>query len=430
MNRSCIVSIVAGVLLAQTSFVQSADWPQYRGPNQDGISTEKVNLNWPASGPKVVWKVPTQNGFSSFAVSGGKVFTQVNRDLNGASREIVVAMDAATGKELWFVDLAVAKYVGGGESGTSDNKGGDGPRSTPTVNAGKVYVLTQFLVLLCLDAETGKTLWTKDLIKEHAGRNIDWKSAASPVVDGDLVFVGGGGPGESLLAFNKNTGEVVWKAHDELITHATPVVATIHGVRQVIFFLQKGLVSVAAQDGKELWRFPFKFSTSTAISPVVAGDIVYCSAGYGVGSGACKITKSGDTFTATELWKIRGDQPVANHWSTPVVKDGYLYGMFSFKKFGTGPLKCVELATGQVKWEKPGFGPGNVLLVGDKILALADDGQLVVVEAAPGAYKELARAKVLAGKCWSTPALSNGRIYVRSTKEGACLDVSGGLAAR
>ncbi len=402
----------------------AGDWPQYRGPNRDGICTEKVNLNWGPSGPPVVWKVPTQNGFSSFAVAGGKVFTQVNRDLSGARREIVVALDAKTGQELWFADVAPGKYDSGGDSGTPDNKGGDGPRSTPTVREGKAYVLSQFLVLSCLDAQTGKTLWSKDLIKDFAGRNIGWKSAASPVVDGQMVFVAGGGPGQSLLAFDKDTGAVVWKAHDEKMTHSTPIVATIHGVRQVVFFLQSGLLSVAAKDGRALWRFAFPYRVSTAISPVVSGDIVYCSAGYGVGGGACRILQNGDQFKAEPLWQIPGDKLVANHWSTPVCQDGYLYGRFSFKQFGSGPLKCVELATGKVKWEQPGFGAGNVILVNNQILALADDGQVVVVEAAPSGYKELARTKAVTGKCWSTPALSDGHLYVRSTKEGACLDLS------
>ena len=121
---------------------------------------------------------------------------------------------------------------------------------------------------------------------------------------------------------------------------------------------------------------------------------------------------------------IPGNKEVANHWSTPVCKDGYLYGMFCFKKFKTGPLKCVELATGEVKWEQPGFGQGNVILVGDKLLALTDEGELVVVEATPDAYKDICRTQAVKGKCWSTPALSDGRIYVRSCEEGVCLDVS------
>lgn len=419
---------IAGALVGVINFAHAADWPQYRGPKQDGISTEKPNLNWPAEGPKQLWKVPTKNGFSSFAVCDGKAFTQVNRDItdgtNTVPKEILIALDAKTGKELWFADVGAGTYDGGGDDGAEGNRGGNGPRSTPTVNDGKVYVFGQFLVIYCFDEATGKKLWSRDLMKEHAGRQIGWKNAMSPVIDGDLVFVSGGGTNQSLLALNKKTGEVVWKAFDEIMTHATPVVATIQDERQVIFFMKSGLLSVAAKDGKELWRFPFKFSASTAASPVVCGDIVYCSAGYGVGGGACRITKSDTGLTATQLYKIPGDSQIANHWSTPVYKDGYLYGMFSFKKYAVGPMKCVDVATGKVQWEQPGFGAGNVILAQDKIIALSDDGQVVAVEAKPDAYKEISRAKALSGKCWSTPALSDGRLYVRSTTEGACLDLS------
>ena len=426
MSHVRIVAVVFGLLLVlQSALLHAMDWPQYRGPDQTSTSAEKVNLDWTAEGPKIVWKIPTNTGFSSFALSGGKAFTQVTRSIDGNLREICVAIDAATGKELWFVDVGIGTFPAGGDSGAKDNRGGDGPRSTPTIHDGMVYVLTQDIVLYCLDAGTGKQIWTLDVMKQHEGRNISWKSAASPVIDGDLVFLGGGGPGQSLLAVHKKTGKVVWKAHDELITHSTPMVTTIHGQRQVIFFVQKGLLSVAAEDGRALWRFPFKFSVSTAITPVVSGDVVYCSAGYNVGGGACKVTRNSNQFTATELWKIPGDKQVPSHWSTPVCKDGYLYGMFSCKKYGIGPLKCVELATGKIQWEQPGFGAGNVILVNGKVLALSDIGQLVVVDTVPAAYKELARAKVLTGKCWSTPAISDGRIYVRSTKEGVCLDVAG-----
>jgi len=415
------VSLFICVFSVSAVWLSATDWPEYRGPNGDGICTETPNLNWPASGPKVLWKAPIKNGFSSFTIAEGKAFTQMNRDLEGANREVCVALNASTGKEIWAVPVGVGIYDGGGDSGTPDNKGGDGPRSTPTVSGGKVYVFNQVLVLFCLDAESGKELWTKDLIKEHAGRNISWKNAASPMIDGNLLFVAGGGPGESLLALNKDTGAVVWKGQDEIMTHATPVVATILGVRQVIFFLKSGLVSVAEKDGARLWSFPFRFSTSTAASPVVAGDIVYCSAAYGIGGGACRISKGPDGFIATELYK--GEKEIPNHWSTPVVKDGYLYGIFSHKQYGSTPLKCVELATGKVKWTQPGFGQGNVILAGDRVVALTDDGQLVVVKATSQAYEEVARAKVLTGKCWTTPALSDGHLYVRSTKEGACLDL-------
>ena len=419
--------------LAAATLAHAADWPQYRGPNLDGSTTEAIATKWPAGGPKALWKTPTPDGFSSFTVSGGQAFTLVMREVEGGAQEVCVALDANTGKEQWMAPLGPLKLGDGGQAGTKDNGGGDGPRSTPTVSDGKVYVLSAKLVLSCFDAKTGKVAWQKDLMKDFAGRNISWQNAASPLIEGNLVYVAGGGAGQSIIAFNKQTGAVAWKAHDETITHSTPVAATIHGVRQVIFFCKSGLVSVDAKDGKLLWKRPFKFAVSTAMTPIVAGDLVFCSAGYGVGGGAARISKDGAGFKAEEIWFVpghAGPDAVANHWSTPVYKDGHLYGMFQFKEYGSGPMKCVELATGKVKWTHAGFGPGNAILVGNNVLALSDAGELVVVEATPAGYKEVSRAKAVAGKCWSTPVVSNGRIYVRSTKEGACLDVSAKAAQR
>ncbi|MBA4148792.1 MAG: PQQ-binding-like beta-propeller repeat protein [Verrucomicrobia bacterium] len=405
----------------------AADWPQYRGPAHDGSTPEKISTRWPAAGPEQLWKIETPAGFSSFSVSDRKAFTQVARNIEGVPREVCIAVDAKTGKELWAYPVGFVKYGhDGGNAGSSDNKGGDGPRSTPTVDGDRVYVMSSDLTLFCLNVADGKKIWSRDLMKEHAGRNISWKNAASPLLDGDLIFVAGGGEGEALLGIRTKDGSVAWKGEDDMMTHATPVAATILEQRQIIFFTQAGLVSVMPESGKVLWRYKFPFRTSTAASPVVCGDIVFCSAGYGVGAGAVKINKSGSTFSATELW--RKQNQLINHWSTPVHKDGYLYGMFSFKQYDRGPLKCIEVATGKEMWEQPGFGPGNVVLVDGNILALGDRGQLVLTEGTPEKYNELARAKVVEGKCWSTPVVSGGRAYVRSTTEGVCLDVSVKLA--
>jgi outer membrane protein assembly factor BamB len=409
--------------LSNSAALGAADWPQYRGLHHDGKSAEQI-LPWTGSEPDVLWKTQTPNGFSSFTVSQGRAFTLVGRTLEGVDREVCLALDADTGEELWSQPIGIARYDGGGDSGARDNRGGDGPRTTPSVDGDSVYVLSGQLYLACLDAATGKERWSVDLLRQHEGRNVRWQNAASPLIDGDLVFVAGGGPGQALLAFHKDDGRLAWKAEDDLITHATPVATTLHDVRQVIFFTQQGLVSVQADNGSVLWRYPFPFNVATAASPVVAGDIVYCSAGYEVGAAAVRVARSGDAFTATEIWRIPRNRPLANHWSTPVYHNGHLYGMFSFREYGDGPLKCVELATGKVMWERPGFGPGNVILAGDSLVALADDGHLAILHPTPAAYTELARAKILDGKCWSTPIVSDGRIYARSTTEAVCIDVS------
>jgi outer membrane protein assembly factor BamB len=235
--------------------------------------------------------------------------------------------------------------------------------------------------------------------------------------------VAGGGPGEALLAFNKNDGHVVWKGQDDKFTQSTPVAATILGVRQVIFFTQSGLVSVAPTTGDVLWRFPFRYATSTAISPVVCGDIVYCSAAYGVGTSACKITKTDGGFEAAQIWSQPANV-LANHWSTPVFSEGYVYGISGQANFGKAPLVCVNATNGVVVWQHAGFGPGGCTLVNGNVLVLSDAGDLVLVKATPEAYQEVARSHVLAGKCWNSASVSDGHIYARSTREGVSLDVS------
>lgn len=417
--------------LALTATAQAADWTQYLGPTRNGVSTETIATKFPSSGAHKLWQHPTPGGFSSFAIGEGVAATMTLREIGGAQQEICLALDPKTGKELWAASFGVANYVeksnGQANSGAANNRGGDGPRSTPAITNGHVFATSANLAIACYDAKSGKQIWKHDLVKEFAGQNIHWNNAASPVIDDGLVFMAGGGEGQSLLAFDQTTGKVAWKVGTETITHATPTVGTIAGTRQVIFFLKSGLVSVDEKTGKILWKQPFRFNVSTAASPLVIGDLVYCSAGYQVGSAAYRITKDGDKFTSTELWK----QPASvinNHWSTPTVKDGHLYGLFGFKEFETCPLKCVDLATGNVKWSKEGFGPGGTILAGDTLIVLGDAGQISFVKADPQAFKEVAKFQAVTGKCWNAPALSDGRLYVRSTKEAACFDVSAKMA--
>ncbi|MEZ5324295.1 MAG: PQQ-dependent sugar dehydrogenase [Verrucomicrobiales bacterium] len=397
-------------------------WPQYNGANSDRTTSGTINSStWGADGPKQLWKVETETGFSSFVVSGDQVFTTVRREFDGNESETILALNAETGKELWAHPMGLTRYDGGGDSGASDNKGGDGPRSTPAFDDGMVYAIDGALNIECINATDGKKMWGHSIAKEFGGKNIKWMNAASPLVEGDAVYAIGGGKGQAILCFDKKTGDVRWKKYDYTMTHATPIAATILEKRQVIFFAKEGLVSVDPQNGEELWFFEYPFRTSTAAAPVVWNDIVYCSAGYGVGAGACKIVKDGSGFKAEELWRKEGD--LQNHWSTPVCKDGFLYGMFSFKEYGKGPVKCVDIRNGEVKWSQDGYGPGNVILVGENVVALSDAGELAVIEATPASYKEINRADVLDGKCWSTPVFANGRVYARSTKEGVGIDL-------
>ena len=406
-----IVPLFAVALLSTQ--VVADQWPQYRGKAGDGKSSETFTVG---SQPKTAWKVPTPLGFSSFSIADGRAFTLVAKD----SLEHCVALDVRTGDELWSVALGSSEYEhGGGNAGARDNRGGDGPRSTPSTDGTFVYVYDSHMLLSCLNAKSGDLVWKQDIIKDFDGRSIKWLNATSPVLDGDVLYVGGGGANQSFIAFNKTNGDVIWKSGDETITHATPLVTEVNGTKQIVFFVQSGLVGVEASSGKELWRTVFPFSVSTAASPIASNDLVYCSAGYGVGAGLFKVKPSGEP---DEIWFKANE--LMNHWSTPVVHDGHLYGIYEFKKYGEAPLQCVELATGEIKWSQRGFGPGNCILVDGKLVVLSDAGEVVLANANPDAYEELGRLKAVAGKCWSTPAYSDGKIFVRSTVEAACIDWS------
>ena len=202
------------------------------------------------------------------------------------------------------------------------------------------------------------------------------------------------------------------------MTHATPITTKIHGIHQAIFFTQTGLVAVNPSNGKVLWRGEHPYKVSTAASPVVWEDIVYCSSGYGVGASCFKISKKGSGLAAERIW--RRENECFNHWSTPVVKDGFIYGMFSFKEYGAGPVACVDIRTGKDVWKQEGFGPGQLILSGSTLLAISDKGELVFISANSTKYTELSRKDVLDGKVWSYPILAQGHIFARSTTEGGC----------
>jgi len=407
------------VLIASSA--SALEWGAFRGPNNNGsVEAPSSVRDWKSARLKTLWKTDTPAGFSSFAVAGEKAYTIVTAEVDGNPSEALVCLDGRTGKELWTKALSIApKYDGGGNAGDKGNDGGDGPRSTPVINEGHAYCIDANLGVHCFKADTGALVWQHNVLEENAGVNIKWQNAASPLIDGGLLLLAGGGKGQALLALDKKTGKVAWKGEDDQMTHATPILADIHGVHQAIFFTQTGLVAVDPQKGSVLWRAPFPYKVSTAASPVVFEDIVYCSAGYGVGAGAFKISKSGSGLSAEPIW--RRENECFNHWSTPVVKDGYLYGMFSFKEYGKGPLACVDIRTGKDIWKEEGFGPGQVILAGDKVIALSDKGEVVVVDADSKKYTELKRDDVLKGKVWSYPVLAYNCLFARSTEEGVCI---------
>ena len=404
----------------------AADWPQFRG-NGRGTSSDRFNTEWVGSITNAVWRVPLTNCLGSLTVRGGRVFTQTRRLVANVDREVCVALNATNGVELWATPVDVADYPHGGVGFD------DGPRTTPVCHGDSVYVSSSYLKLYRLNAANGAVIWEKDLADEFGGQFIPWQNAASPVIEDDLIFVNANCGPDSLMALRTSNGSVAWRSQNEGLTHSTPTLATIHGVRQVIFATHNGLVALNSGTGQLLWRinYPFNYGTSMGVSPVVYEDMVFMSGAhsYGMGSMVTRAAVSNGTWSATRLWFTNNP---AMHWMTPVVRDGFLYGQFGIQSFDSAnaQLKCVEMRTGIVKWSVNGFGRCATLLVNDHLVSLTERGAVVLVRPTTNAYTELARFTAVPGyhdytnKCWNAPAFSDGRLFVRSTSFVALFDLS------
>ena len=405
----------------------ASDWPQYRGPAFNGVSTDRINKEWTGSVTNPAWVVPVDYALCSLAVSGGRVITQGRRNIGGVDREVCIALNATNGVELWATEVDDANYPDGGVGPD------DGPRTTPAILGGSVYVLSSYLKLFRLDAADGSVIWQKDLLALYGGDVINYQNAASPLVDGGRIYVNTGATSSNLMAFNTGDGELVWRSQDEAITHATPTLAMLHGVKQVIFPAQSGLVSLNPQTGGFLWRFdyPFPHFISLATSPVVHDDMVYVNGtdAYGMGSVVARVDFTNSTWTTTQLWWTNNP---SSYWMTPVAREGFLYGQFGVGQFlyANGQLKCIEMRTGNVKWSAPNFGRAGLDLVDDHLVVLTELGDLVLVKPDTNSLIELGRLTAIpefnqfTNRCWAMPAVADGRVYVRSTSRAAMFDVS------
>ena len=390
-------------LIVQTAL--GDDWPQWRGPRQDGISRETGLLDqWPEKGPAELWRVPLGNGFSAVSVVGEKAFT-----LYGSNEgEFAAAFNVADGKTLWKTRL--------GDLLKNDSYG-DGPRATPAIDSGRVYALSGKGALRCLDAADGKPVWGCDLLEKFGGNPPEYGFAASPVVMGDmLVVVVGAGKGKSLAAFDKANGKVLWTALDDKIGYSTPREVTIDGVSQIIVLMGEALVSVSPTDGKEYWRQEWKTELDANVAtPVISGNRLFISTGYSTGCALFELSAKDGKPAAERLW---ANKEMKNYFSTSVLVDGYLYG------FNNNKLTCLDFRTGKTKWKTGGFNRGSLIAADGKLIIYGDQGLLALAEISPDSYKELAKFKFCDERTWTVPTLSGGRLFLRNEKELACLKVA------
>lgn len=408
-HRRAPLILALGLLLAAGAAL-AADWPQFRGPNRDGVSRETGLLkSWPAGGPKVLWKGKVGEGFSHVAVANGRLFTLYGQ----GGQEVAVALDAATGRQLWKVAID-RKYQ-------SDM--GNGPRSTPTVDGEMVYALSANGKLVALDVKNGRKVWEHDLRRELGAQPPGWGVSTSPLVEGNLLLVDvGGSRGKSLAAFDKKTGKVVWTSQNDSAGYSAPIAVTVGGVRQVIFFTGTSVVSVSPRDGKLFWRVPWRtdWDVNAAAPIFVAPDKVFISSGYGVGAALFRIKAAGGKAGVEEVWRSRG---MKNQFSSSILHNGTIYG------FDDSTFKAIDAATGKEHWKKRGFAHGSLIVADGHLVVLSERGcDLALIEATPEAYREKGRTEVLSSnKCWTAPTLANGRLYVRDESELVALDWSGNI---
>ena len=342
-NSRVRVMLLAGVVLLclQSAAAQSGeDWPQWRGPNRDGVSKETGLLKqWPAEGPPLAWKAAgAGRGYSSLAVSKGRLYTMGLR----GEREHVIAFDVKTGKEVWSTP----------HGGAYRDSRGDGPRGTPTVDGDRVYALGGNGDLSCLDAATGRILWAMNVLQKFGGSNINWGISESPLVLGDRVLVNAGGPGASIVALNKRDGSVLWKTQSDKAGYSSALPVQVGGKTQVVFFTQQRALGLDPADGKVLWEYARPANdVANVATPVARGNRVWISSDYGTGGGLVEIKAGGPGATAQEVYFTK---EMRNHHSSSILVGDYLYG------FSGGILTAMRFDTGEVAWRDRSVGKGSL----------------------------------------------------------------------
>lgn len=376
--------------------MNAADWPQWRGPQRNGISSETGWMTrWSGAGPKRVWMAQVGQGFSSVAVKDGRVYTMGNT----GGRDTIYCLNAANGKVVWTHSYACS---------AGDHPG---PRATPTVDGNFVYTLSREGHAFCLDALSGQVHWSKDLKRETGAQPPQWGFASSPLIEGNLVIYNVGTAG---VALDKNSGKLVWKSGAGAAGYASPVAFTIGNQRGVAIFSAKALIALNPTNGRVLWQHPWETAYDVnAADPIFAGEYVFISSNYNRGCALLKISGGRPQV----VWENRN---MRNHFNSCVLVGGYLYGN------DEGRLACIDIRTGAERWRQGGMGKGGLIAAGGNLICMTERGMLVIVKATPDRYTELAYAQVMRGTCWTQPVLANGFIYCRSHEgELVCLDVRG-----
>ena len=381
-----------------------AYWTDFRGPNRDGHYTQtSIRTDWPAAGLEPVWSQPIGGGYASFVVAQGVAFTIEQR----REQEVVAAYDLATGRELWTHTW---------DADFRESMGGPGPRATPTWHAGRIYALGATGQLWCLEADTGDVIWERDILSDSQATNLTWAMSAAPLVVDDLVVVQPGGTtGWSVVAYNRNTGDVVWHALDDVQAYTSPMTATLASVRQVLTVTASRAVGLDVRDGQLVWEHPWLVGPPPSMAqPVLIGDDRVFLSGSGAGATVIELSRANDRFTVETVWS---NNRMKNKFSSSVLHEGYIYGLDG------AILACIDAATGEIQWKGGRYGYGQLLLASGHLVVVTERGDLVLVRATPAGHEEVASSGAIEGKTWNVPAFADGKVLVRNARQMAAFDL-------
>lgn len=409
MRQSFFVRSIlqAGLLLLPVAGLHAEDWPQFLGPRRDGSYKGPLAASWPNDGPKQTWQVNVGNGFAGPTVVGDKVFL-FHRP---GDEERLECLETGTGKSLWSHGYP-ATYT--------DDFGFDpGPRSAPTVSGGKVFTYGPDGMISAVDASTGKLLWNVDAQKKFNSPKGFFGRACAPLAYGDVVLVNIGGEGAGIVAFDVSSGKLRWKTGDNEASYSSPIVAAFNGQTNALFLTRRELLGLEPLTGAVRFEYPFTPRINASVSaatPLVNGDSVFISASYGAGATALRIENN----KPVKIWA--SDTVLSSHYATPVHREGLLFG-FDGRQEQRPSLTCVDWKTGKSLWRKEHFGAGSIVIANDRLLILLETGELILAEASPDAYKEIARAQILGAQTRAYPAIADGFLYARSKDKLVRIDL-------
>jgi outer membrane protein assembly factor BamB len=394
---------------ALSSKDEDAPWPGFRGPRRDGqYDAKPILTNWPASGLRLLWRQPVGGGYASFAVAEGLAFTIEQR----REQEVATAYEVETGREAW-THAWPARFT--------EPLGGDGPRATPAYSDGRVYALGAEGELRCLEALTGKLVWSKNILTESQAETPPYGVAASPLlVEDKVIALTSAGRGKSALCYDKLNGKPLWTSLDDSIGHTSPMLATLAGLPQIIISSEIRTVGLRVADGKPLWEYPWRVlhEQRPIAQPVLLGTNRFMlSAGYFTGCAAIEVVRTESGFAARAVWQNKN---LKNKFSSSVFWQGHIYGL------DEDILTCLDAEAGQRKWKDGHYGYGQLLLASGHLVILSGEGELALVKAAPDRYQEVARFSAIHGKTWNHPAIANGKLFVRNSAEMACFEIGPG----